>query len=136
MVEEDSELDDKFLTEYKDIDIADLEALTAKKTKPNPANITDPGRIFNSDEKEEIKNDMSSFRIIYSSRTHSQIREFISELKKTRFSDLRVVHLGARVNYCILLAFARDNNFYRSQCAWGNGPLQREMTFAEVNARG
>lgn len=52
-------------------------------------------------EKEEIKREVSSYRIIYCSRTHTQIREFISELKKTRYSNLRVIHLGSRANYCI-----------------------------------
>lgn len=42
-------------------------------------------------------------KIFYASRTHSQLSQFISEIKKTSFVKsylLRIVHLGSRVNLC------------------------------------
>ena len=42
------------------------------------------------------------FRVIYCSRTHSQIQEFIKELKKTNFAkNLKIAHLGSKRNACL-----------------------------------
>lgn len=41
-------------------------------------------------------------KIYFCSRTHSQLSQFVKELKKTRFSsEIRVVCLGSRKNFCI-----------------------------------
>lgn len=40
-------------------------------------------------------------QIIYCSRTHSQIAQFMNEIKKTVFKDLRCVVIGSRKNLCI-----------------------------------
>jgi chromosome transmission fidelity protein 1 len=41
-------------------------------------------------------------KIIYCSRTHSQISQFVREIQKTAFADrIRVVSLGSRKNLCI-----------------------------------
>lgn len=40
-------------------------------------------------------------KIIYSSRTHSQIAQFLHEIKKTVYADLKCVTLGSRKNLCI-----------------------------------
>lgn len=42
-----------------------------------------------------------SIQIIYSSRTHSQLAQFVHELKKTNYADARCVTLGSRRNLCI-----------------------------------
>ena len=40
-------------------------------------------------------------QIFYCSRTHSQISQFVSEIKRTVFANTRVVTLGSRRNLCI-----------------------------------
>ena len=43
-----------------------------------------------------------SLRIIYCSRTHSQLSQFVKEVQKTKFAqDLRLVSLASRANMCI-----------------------------------
>ncbi|KAI3766642.1 hypothetical protein L2E82_16710 [Cichorium intybus] len=52
-----------------------------------------------SDEEEEEEAD---FKIYFCSRTHSQLSQFVKELKKTVFaSELKVACLGSRKNFCI-----------------------------------
>jgi chromosome transmission fidelity protein 1 len=40
-------------------------------------------------------------QIIYCSRTHSQLAQFVSEIKKTKFQNIRCLILGSRKSYCI-----------------------------------
>ncbi|ETO15784.1 DEAD/DEAH box helicase [Reticulomyxa filosa] len=42
-------------------------------------------------------------QIIYCSRTHSQLQQFIKEIRKTKFKDdqLEIVHLGSRKQLCV-----------------------------------
>jgi chromosome transmission fidelity protein 1 len=50
------------------------------------------------EEEEEEK----AFKIYFCSRTHSQLSQFIKELRKTLFSnEINVVCLGSRKNFCI-----------------------------------
>ncbi|KAG7393612.1 ATP-dependent DNA helicase chl1 [Phytophthora pseudosyringae] len=47
------------------------------------------------------KPDFGVVKIIYCSRTHSQISQFVREIRKTAFADhIRVVSLGSRKNLC------------------------------------
>jgi chromosome transmission fidelity protein 1 len=48
-------------------------------------------------------------QIIYCSRTHSQIAQFMNEIKKTDFRDLRCVVIGSRKNLCINPQVNRSN---------------------------
>ncbi|XP_052183885.1 uncharacterized protein LOC127795942 [Diospyros lotus] len=55
------------------------------------------GNSFDDEGEEE-----SSLKIYFCSRTHSQLSQFIKELKKTVFAtELKVVCLGSRKNFCI-----------------------------------
>jgi chromosome transmission fidelity protein 1 len=48
-------------------------------------------------EEEEVR-----LKIYFCSRTHSQLSQFMEELKKTKFAgELNVVSLGSRKNFCI-----------------------------------
>ncbi|KAI9005348.1 hypothetical protein BC832DRAFT_592469 [Gaertneriomyces semiglobifer] len=40
-------------------------------------------------------------RLFYCSRTHSQISQFVNEIKKTSYTDCKVVSLGSRKTLCI-----------------------------------
>ncbi|KAL3673599.1 hypothetical protein V7S43_001300 [Phytophthora oleae] len=48
------------------------------------------------------KPDFGVVKIIYCSRTHSQISQFVREIRKTAFAErIRVVSLGSRKNLCV-----------------------------------
>lgn len=53
-------------------------------------------------------------KVYYCSRTHSQLAQFISEIKKTKYAkaveSIMMVPLGSRVNYCINPAVNRHTN--------------------------
>ncbi|CAI9114124.1 OLC1v1014776C2 [Oldenlandia corymbosa var. corymbosa] len=60
-----------------------------------------------SDEEEQEldvkeKEEEAKLKIYFCSRTHSQLSQFIKELRKTKFAcELKVVSLGSRKNFCI-----------------------------------
>lgn len=50
----------------------------------------------------EDEEDEARPKIYFCSRTHSQLSQFIKELRKTKFADeVKVVCLGSRKNFCI-----------------------------------
>ncbi|PLW26224.1 hypothetical protein PCANC_22433 [Puccinia coronata f. sp. avenae] len=50
----------------------------------------------------EIELEPDCLKILFASRTHSQLNQFISEIRKTSFHDkVRVITLGSRANLCI-----------------------------------
>ncbi|KAJ1864222.1 ATP-dependent DNA helicase chl1 [Coemansia sp. RSA 989] len=59
---------------------------------------------YNSDSDEEdgkIPEEPSITKIIYASRTHSQLQQFVSEIKRTRFGKtIKCVVLGSRAQLC------------------------------------
>jgi len=51
---------------------------------------------------QEIELEPDCLQIYFTSRTHSQLNQFISEIRKTSFRDkVRVITLGSRANLCI-----------------------------------
>ncbi|KAJ3331329.1 DEAD H (Asp-Glu-Ala-Asp His) box helicase 11 [Blyttiomyces sp. JEL0837] len=55
-----------------------------------------------SEEKEDDNEEIDELKIYYCSRTHSQLSQFIGELKKTEHSEwIKSVSLGSRKNLCI-----------------------------------
>ncbi len=68
------------------------------------------------DETNETKEEDKTVRpkIYYCSRTHSQLSQFISEIKKTSFASeetpLRTVPLGSRINLCVNPNVIKLNN--------------------------
>lgn len=63
--------------------------------------------VLSSEDEEEVnglgqEEEVTRMKIYFCSRTHSQLSQFISELRKTKFSsELKVVCLGSRKNLCI-----------------------------------
>ncbi|KAA1116221.1 ATP-dependent DNA helicase chl1 [Puccinia graminis f. sp. tritici] len=50
----------------------------------------------------EVELEPDCVKIYFTSRTHSQLNQFISEIRKTTFQDkVRVITLGSRANLCI-----------------------------------
>ena len=56
-----------------------------------------------SEEEDELNGEgEDNLKVYFCSRTHSQLSQFIKELRKTAFgSELQVVSLGSRKNLCI-----------------------------------
>lgn len=62
------------------------------------ASTSEEDEIDGSGEGEEE----AKLKVYFCSRTHSQLSQFVNELRKTKFaSELKVVCLGSRKNYCI-----------------------------------
>ncbi|KAG8379953.1 hypothetical protein BUALT_Bualt07G0143200 [Buddleja alternifolia] len=63
--------------------------------------------VLSSEEEEEVdgigkEEEEARLRVYFCSRTHSQLSQFVKELRKTKFaSELNVVCLGSRKNFCI-----------------------------------
>jgi len=57
-------------------------------------------RHYKDDLEDEVIQQPEQLKIYYCSRTHSQISQFVREIKKTSF-DVKVVSLGSRANLCI-----------------------------------
>ncbi|KAL4483299.1 hypothetical protein ABPG72_007941 [Tetrahymena utriculariae] len=58
-------------------------------------------QIQKNNEQDESENENITIKIIYASRTHSQIKQFVQEILKTKFKDMRVITLGSRQNLCL-----------------------------------
>ncbi|KAK4395254.1 ATP-dependent DNA helicase DDX11 [Sesamum angolense] len=90
--------DDEFLLEEYD-----SEGENGGKLKRKDVGADD---VFSSEEdveeglgEEEVE---AQLKIYFCSRTHSQLSQFMKELRKTKFaSELKVVCLGSRKNFCI-----------------------------------
>ncbi|KRX07483.1 P-loop containing nucleoside triphosphate hydrolase [Pseudocohnilembus persalinus] len=53
-------------------------------------------------QQEDIFNELERFQIIYASKTHSQISQFVNEIKKTKFGQkFRVITLSSRNQLCL-----------------------------------
>ncbi|CAN0380583.1 unnamed protein product, partial [Ectocarpus fasciculatus] len=63
---------------------------------------SDGDRASGQEEGEEGLDAHGFPKIIYCSRTHSQISQFVNEIKKTAFRDCRCVVLGSRKQLCVL----------------------------------
>ncbi|KAJ3055903.1 DEAD H (Asp-Glu-Ala-Asp His) box helicase 11 [Rhizophlyctis rosea] len=59
------------------------------------------GRDLLQDSQESEEEDYEDVQILYCSRTHSQVSQFINEIKKTVYADARSVSLGARKTLCV-----------------------------------
>ena len=57
--------------------------------------------LSDSDDDEDISTSLGLPKIYYCSRTHSQISQFVNEIKRTAFANARCVTLGSRRNMCI-----------------------------------
>ncbi|KAJ3282069.1 DEAD H (Asp-Glu-Ala-Asp His) box helicase 11 [Borealophlyctis nickersoniae] len=55
----------------------------------------------NEMEPKDEEEDYEEIQILYCSRTHSQISQFIKEMKKTAYPDIKTVSLGSRRTMCI-----------------------------------
>lgn len=82
----------------------DSESEIGGKSKRKNVGVDD---MLSSEEEDEVaevvgKEEESRLKVYFCSRTHSQLSQFMRELKKTKFAtELKVVCLGSRKNFCI-----------------------------------
>jgi chromosome transmission fidelity protein 1 len=63
-----------------------------------------------SDNEDDNEDEIIKFpQIIYCSRTHSQISQFVNEIKSTVFKDIRCITLGSRKQMCINESVVNNN---------------------------
>ncbi|TYK04029.1 ATP-dependent DNA helicase chl1 [Cucumis melo var. makuwa] len=93
------EMDDQeFLVE--DYESDDEVALSSGKSKRKVSGV--PNSSSSDDEEEQEESNKEKLKVYFCSRTHSQLSQFIRELRKTVFaSELNVICLGSRKNFCI-----------------------------------
>lgn len=74
---------------------------SSPKSKRKPAGGFDSSSEDEEDEK-ECSDDEQGLKVFFCSRTHSQLSQFVKELRKTVFAqNIKVVCLGSRKNLCI-----------------------------------
>lgn len=82
---------------------------------------------------EEKDDKYYSPKVFYCSRTHSQLSQFINEVKKTKYADpLMIVPLGSRANFCInpLVNRSTNINIVNDKCA----ELHKSKTKCQMSA--
>jgi chromosome transmission fidelity protein 1 len=92
-----TELEDEFSLKHYD---SDDEQVIKSSTNHRHKSVLDDGDIDDEDE-DELTNPLCLPKIFYCSRTHSQISQFVGEIKRTAFSNARCITLGSRRNMCI-----------------------------------
>ncbi|CAB3378645.1 Hypothetical predicted protein [Cloeon dipterum] len=98
----------KTISTNSEVDASDLEFLLLE------------GDVLLQEEKEDEREEKSRLpKIFYCSRTHSQLAQFVSEIKKSPYAkDLRVITLGSRQNYCVNedVLSLKSNNLINEKC--------------------
>ncbi|XP_039066681.1 ATP-dependent DNA helicase DDX11-like isoform X1 [Hibiscus syriacus] len=92
-------VDEEFLLEeYESEEEGGIGSSNSKrKSDKFPVNSSSDEEEDESEEEEEVK-----LKVYFCSRTHSQLSQFVKELRKTVFADeMNVVSLGSRKNFCI-----------------------------------
>ncbi|XP_065868861.1 uncharacterized protein [Euphorbia lathyris] len=93
--------EEEFLLE--DYESEDESTLGNANSKRKVAGLSVSSSSDEEDEKEGAdEEEEKELKIYFCSRTHSQLSQFIKELRKTKFdNDISVVCLGSRKNFCI-----------------------------------
>ncbi|KAL2928514.1 ATP-dependent DNA helicase chl1 [Bienertia sinuspersici] len=87
--------DDEFLVQEYESEQEDEEGGVCKR-KVSLSSSSD------EDEEDKLDGEEEGLKVYFCSRTHSQLSQFVRELRKTVFgSELKVVSLGSRKNLCI-----------------------------------
>lgn len=91
------EPEDEFSLKHYDSD--DEQAMKSSSIHRHKS-VLDDGDIDDEDENELI-NPLCLPKVFYCSRTHTQISQFVGEIKRTAFANARCITLGSRRNMCI-----------------------------------
>ncbi|XP_022152609.1 ATP-dependent DNA helicase DDX11 isoform X2 [Momordica charantia] len=94
------EMDDQeFLVEDYESDDEGTLISGKSKRKVNEVSISSSS---DDEEEQDESNEEEKLKVYFCSRTHSQLSQFIKELRKTIFAnELNVICLGSRKNFCI-----------------------------------
>lgn len=96
-----SELDDQefLLEEYASEEEG---AIGGGKSKRKAGGFTVSSSSDEEEEEDGFEEEEEGFKVYFCSRTHSQLSQFVKELRKTNFAnEIKVVSLGSRKNFCI-----------------------------------
>ncbi|KAK7294199.1 hypothetical protein RJT34_17085 [Clitoria ternatea] len=97
----DSDNKEFLLEEYESEDEKVLGTSVLSKRKTIKTDFSSSSEDEGDDEEEEEEEE-KKFKVYFCSRTHSQLSQFIKELRKTVFAnEMSVVSLGSRKNLCI-----------------------------------
>ena len=91
------EAEDEFSLEHYD----SSDELNQSKAKKSTNSSISRADCSDSEDDEDISTSLGLPKIYYCSRTHSQISQFVSEIKRTVFTNARCITLGSRRNMCI-----------------------------------
>uniref|UniRef100_A0A6B2KXE1 Helicase ATP-binding domain-containing protein n=1 Tax=Arcella intermedia TaxID=1963864 RepID=A0A6B2KXE1_9EUKA len=104
---EKNENDERFIVSEYDTD--DESNSKKKNLNDDNLNISNTSDLMFDDQSIESEQKLKIRKIYYCSRTHSQLTQFISEVKSTVYSeDCKLVNLGSRKNLCINQNVNRD----------------------------
>ncbi|PKI71046.1 hypothetical protein CRG98_008627 [Punica granatum] len=95
------ELDEKeFLLEEYQSEDEEIGGVGRSKRKVGGVSVSSSSE--EDDNQSDNEDEEGRLKVYFCSRTHSQLSQFVKELKKTSFaSDMKVVCLGSRKNFCI-----------------------------------
>lgn len=105
--DDDGDIDEFALLPYDSDDDTSYQKKMRNKKSGNFAKSTASDEDFIDSDNEEDDDDEFGIdtlklpQIIYCSRTHSQVLQFVNEIRRTIYSDIRCVTLGSRRNLCI-----------------------------------
>lgn len=92
--------DDEFLLE--DYESEEEGADGKSKRKAGGGSICSPSDEEEEEDQSDEEEDKEKLKVYFCSRTHSQLSQFIKELRKTVFpNEMKIVCLGSRKNFCI-----------------------------------
>lgn len=75
-------------------------------------------------------------KIFYCSRTHSQISQFVGEIKRTAFSNARCITLGSRRNLCInpdVMSSASDSKMSEDCLEMNKSRVKKNSTVSDTS---
>eukprot|EP01041_Mallomonas_annulata_P006326 gene6326-12801_t len=95
----------------------------------------DETNSLSSEDDSDDDSDDGLPKLIYCSRTHSQVAQFVTEIKRTMYSKIRCITLGSRKNLCVNENITRNNNqksdaFISERCL----ELQKKLSSSKVTS--
>jgi chromosome transmission fidelity protein 1 len=92
--------DEEFLLE--DYKSEEEGACGKSKRKAGGGSLSSPSDEEEEEDQSDEEEDKEKLKVYFCSRTHSQLSQFVKELRKTVFSnEMKIVCLGSRKNFCI-----------------------------------
>ncbi|KAJ8326671.1 ATP-dependent DNA helicase chl1 [Batrachochytrium dendrobatidis] len=113
-----------------------VEEYDSDENSPSSNSLNQPWSLQYTEKEEDLNKDLDEIfeiQIIYCARTHSQIAQFVNEIKKTAYGNIKCVTLGSRKNLCINQSVTRLQSLHRinDKCL----DLQKAKTSADKSSK-